>query len=230
MESKRKNLIDRIAELIEGGEFPLGKLPSERDFAETLGVSRGLLREALVTMEGMGILDIKGREGIYVTGRDIASSLDGVISGVMLWPHETMDQLMEMRRLVEIPASGLAARRRDESDVDRMRKCLKELEKLEKSSTDSDGARWDSLLHMSVVDGAKNKLLSRVFEGVALLMERYIGDTRRRLFANPGLPDEVLYQHRELVNAVEIGDDSRAMEITEDHLRIADRLFRQGHP
>ncbi|PIE55232.1 MAG: hypothetical protein CSA35_02020 [Dethiosulfovibrio peptidovorans] len=230
MESKRKKLIDEITTLIKNGNFPQGKLPSERHFADTLGVSRGLLREALVTMEGMGILDIKGREGIYLreTDLDIAASLEKTISGIMLWPHETMDQLMEMRRLVEIPAAGLAAQRRDGSDIEKMRQCLSELEKLERSPIDTDGARWDSLLHMSLVDGAKNRLLSRVFEGVALLMERYIGNTRRRLFAHPELPEEVLTQHRELVRAVENRDERGAMTIIDEHLKIADRLFRQG--
>lgn len=225
MESKRKALIERIMEMSQQGRFISGKLPSERDFAQELEVSRGLLREALVTMEGMGIVEIKGREGVFIIPRD--ASFDLSLSAVMLWPDRTMDHLMEMRKLVEIPAAGLAAKRMDRSDLEKAKKCLSELERVDRSP-EEDGARWDSLLHMSVVEGAQNPLISRVFEGLALLMERYIGNTRRQLFATPGLPEEVLNQHRRLVEALERGDDTGAMKITEEHLEMADRLFRES--
>ncbi len=225
MESKRKALIDRIMEMSRQGRFVSGKLPSERDFAQELEVSRGSLREALVTMEGMGIVEIRGREGVFVVQRP--EHLDLSLSAVMLWPDRTMDHLMEMRKLVEIPAAGLAAKRMDGADLDKIRKCLLELERVDRSP-EEDGARWDSLLHMSVVEGAKNPLISRVFEGLALLMERYIGNTRRQLFATPGLPEAVLDQHRRLVEALEGGDGAGAMRITEEHLEMADRLFRES--
>lgn len=225
MESKRKALIDRIMDMSRKGRFISGKLPPERDFAQELQVSRGSLREALVTMEGMGILEIRGREGVFMMDREM--SFDPSLSAVMLWPDRTMDHLMETRRMVEIPAAGLAAKRMDRSDLDKVRRCLAELERVD-ISPEEDGARWDSLLHMSVVDGAKNPLISRVFEGLALLMERYIGNTRRQLFATPGLPEEVLNQHRRLVEALEIGDGEEAMRITEEHLEMADRLFRDS--
>ncbi|NCC95503.1 MAG: FadR family transcriptional regulator [Synergistales bacterium] len=225
MESKRKALIERIMEMSRQGRFISGKLPSERDFAQELEVSRGSLREALVTMEGMGIVEIRGREGVFMVPR--GASFDLSLSAVMLWPDRTMDHLMETRKLVEIPAAGLAAKRMDRSDLDKIRKCLVELERVDRSP-EEDGARWDSLLHMSVVEGAKNPLISRVFEGLALLMERYIGNTRRQLFATPGLPEEVLNQHRRLVEALERGDDTQAMRITEEHLEMANRLFRES--
>ncbi len=227
MDRKRKALIEKIIAMHGEGRFQGGKLPSERDFALELGVSRGSLREALVAMEGMGLVDIRGRDGVYVSPEKGGAPLDWAISGVMLWPDMAMDHLMEIRRLVEIPAAGLAAKRRDESDLEKIDRCLTELERIERSPEES-GARWDSLLHMSVVDGAKNPILSRIFEGISLLMERYIGDTRRQLFSSPGLPEEVLGQHRDLVSAIREGRDLDAMDITGRHLGIADRLFRQG--
>lgn len=225
MESKRKALIERIIEMAHQGRFKSGKLPPERDFSQELKVSRGSLREALVTMEGMGFLEIRGREGVFLVPKIESSDLS--LSTVILWPDETMDHLMEMRKLVEIPAAGLAALRMDLSDLEKIKRCLVELEKVD-ISPEEDGARWDSLLHMSIVEGAKNPLISRVFEGLALLMERYIGNTRRQLFATPGLPEAVLNQHRGLVEALEIGDCDRAMRITEEHLDLANRLFRES--
>lgn len=228
MEGKRKILIEKILKLAREGAFNgTGRLPSERDFARDLGVSRNLLREALVTLEGMGILDIRGREGIYLQNRESYNPFAETLKNVTIWPEDMMNQLMEMRRLIEIPAAELAAERRTDEDVAKLERCMDELERISASPNDGDGATWDSLLHMAVMDCAKNHLLSRVFEGLTAVMERYIGDTRRCLFAHPELPQEVLAQHIELVKSIKAGDKKRARDIMIKHLNIAERLFKQ---
>lgn len=228
MEGKRRILIDKILKLAREGAFSeTGRLPSEREFAHQLGVSRNLLREALVTLEGMGFLDIRGREGIYLQERESYNPFAETLKNVTIWPEDMMDQLMEMRRLIEIPAAELAAERRTDEDLIKLERCIDELKRISASPNDGDGATWDSLLHMAVMNCAKNHLMSRVFEGLTAVMERYIGDTRRSLFAHPELPQEVLDQHIELVKSIKARDKKGAREIMVKHLDIADRLFKQ---
>ncbi|HPJ26881.1 MAG TPA: GntR family transcriptional regulator [Synergistaceae bacterium] len=68
--NKRERVIKEILALIRNDQLLEGnKLPSERNLAESLGVSRVLLREAIVALETLGILEVKKRFGIFVGSR-----------------------------------------------------------------------------------------------------------------------------------------------------------------
>ncbi len=62
-----EEVVDQLKMMLTAGELKPGdKLPSERDMAESLGVSRASVREALTTLEAIGILEIKPGEGTFV--------------------------------------------------------------------------------------------------------------------------------------------------------------------
>lgn len=222
METKRKALIDRLAAAVDEGRYGKGdRLPPERELAAELKVSRNLLREALITLECQGYLELRGREGIFVRRRlpDVAASL----RPASLWPSMAMEQLMEVRTVIEAPAAALAARRRSDEEVQRLRLCLSHLRTvhLEGETWDGEGAHWDSLLHRTVVEAAHNDLLQRIHEGLAEVMERYIGQSRRWLFSRLEWPDIVLAQHEALVESVCDGDGERASLVVRDHIERA---------
>ena len=223
METKRKALIKRLMTLIDEGRYgERGRLPPERELAAEFRVSRNLLREALITLECQGYLDLRGREGIFVRSSqlpDVAASL----RLTALWPSLAMEQLMEVRTLIEIPTAALAAERRTEAEIERLRLCLAHLRSihLEGEKWDGEGAHWDSLLHRTVVDAAHNDLLQRIHEGLAEVMERAIGQSRRWLFSRLEWPDIVLAQHVELVESICAGDGQRASQVVRDHIERA---------
>jgi len=164
MEKKRKEVVRRLSEWIERPEgLAGGKLPPERDLARELNVSRTLLREAVITLEALGVLEVRERQGIFVRtlrGEDFAVSL----KTLSLWPEELLVHLMEMRLVMEVPAAGLAARRRTESELEQMRRCVAHLREVQADPDGgaSSGAAWDSLLHALVVQAAHNPILTRV--------------------------------------------------------------------
>ena len=64
MEKKRAELVRTLTSLVrDPGHFPDNRLPPERELAQSLGVSRNLLREAVITMEAMGLVEIRERQG-----------------------------------------------------------------------------------------------------------------------------------------------------------------------
>ena len=64
-----RRIADSIADAIEGGQYKLGdRLPTERELAEQFGVSRPTLREAMIALEMLGMIEARHGLGIYVTG------------------------------------------------------------------------------------------------------------------------------------------------------------------
>jgi len=228
METKRQNLVEGIIQYISDGRIPRGgKMPTERDLAVKFNVSRNLLREALITLECLGYIEIRGREGIFIRQADLAD-LDSGMKNIAIWPEEMMQQLMEMRLLTEVPAAGLAAKRRSSEQMEKMHECLANLKRihLEGERLEGEGAHWDSLLHTLIVESASNTLLSRVYEGLSAVMEKYIGNSRRSLFAMKNWPEKILEQHQQLISAIEDQDEEQASTLARDHINEAMKQLR----
>ncbi len=220
MEKKRAELVRTLANMIrEPGRFPDGRLPPERELAQSLGVSRNLLREAIVTLEALGLLEIRERQGAFVAlprAEDYAASL----KFLALWPEDLLSHLMEARLAIEAPAAALAALRRTEDELERMRDCVRRLEAVQDNPDHgcSSGAVWDTLLHALVLNAAHNPVLSRVYEGLSAAMETYIDISRSKILALEGWPARILDEHRALVRAISDRDPEAAEAALRTHL------------
>ncbi len=227
MAKKRNQLIQDIADKVRQGALgEEGKLPSERELAIQLGTSRNLLREALVALEYMGVLETRGREGIFLQSDEIPE-FESHLNTVRLWPEHMLRDLLEMRSFLEVPAARLAAERRTEEDLQKMQQCLAHLERIEKEGEQEpgEGASWDSLLHMVIVEAADNRLLSRVYEDFSAVMTKYIGQSRALAFSQGKWPSTILEQHELLVQAIEEKNAPKAQEIIQNHIALARERF-----
>jgi GntR family transcriptional repressor for pyruvate dehydrogenase complex len=223
MERKRLELIRRINALISAHDaFPENRLPPEREFAKTLGVSRNLLREAIVAMEVMGLLETRERQGTFITMPG-AGEFSASLKLLSLWPGDILSHLMEMRLIIEVPAASFAAVRRTEQELERMRDCVRHLENVQNDPDrgSSSGAVWDSTLHALVVNAAHNPVLMRMYEGLAATMERYIVVSRTTLMALDDWPGKILDEHRRIVEAIAARDPEDAMAALRKHLKSA---------
>ena len=220
-ESKRKRLVNEILACVRDGTLR-DRLPSERELAVRFDVSRNILREAIVELECMGILESRGREGLFTRPPDFGL-LARTLETLQIWPRDTMRQIMEMRTLTEVPAAGLAALRRTDEHVSLLRECVDSLRRIHGSgeSWEGEGAHWDSLLHVTIVKAAGNELLVRVYEGLSVLIERYIGASRKSLFTLMEWPELILGQHVGIAEAVTEGNASEAERISREHIRRA---------
>ncbi len=229
MEKKRAELVRTLTNLIrDPGRYPEGRLPPERELAESLGVSRNLLREAMVTMEALGLLDIRERQGAFITlpgAEDFAASL----KFLALWPEDLLSHLMEMRLVIEVPAAALAAERRTEAELARMKDCVAQLEAVQENPDGglSSGAVWDTLLHDLVLNAAHNPVLSRMYEGLSSTMEKYIVLSRSKLLALGGWSGKILDEHRSLVEAIAARDPEAAQDALRRHLDGALRKLNE---
>lgn len=157
-----EQIADQLRDLIIAGRLPEGtRLPTETDLAADVGVSRATVREALRLLAAQGLVrTAKGQGGgSYVTTPSVDQISDSLTSNISLLAvtrELTLDELMETRMLLEVPAARLAARRRRDEDVERLRAAIP-----------GDSAGLDtqqefvqnSEFHTSLIESCGNRLL-----------------------------------------------------------------------
>ena len=112
----------RIADLVSSGEVSPGdKLPSERDLAEMLKVSRPSVREAMIALEVSGLIEVRTGSGIYVA--DQSREQPAVVADEGIGPFE----ILEMRLMIEPEACALAAERISDDQLQQLRNTYNEM-------------------------------------------------------------------------------------------------------
>lgn len=225
IETKREQLIQQLTEEIQTGRFRAAtKLPPERVLMEEMGVTRTLLREALMTMEGMGCLSIEGRSGITII-RNGEEKVAQNIRGMAQWPSVLNGEILEVRLIMEVPAAKIAAGIRSDADLEQMDRCLAALSTIDHCDEQdyARGDEWDFLLHQTIMRSTGNALLLRLYEGVTALMReatrRYRGIFFNRI---DGWAENTFQEHTLIVESIRAQNPEEAGDAMRVHLcRIA---------
>lgn len=137
----------KILEMITSGAFPPGtRLPGERELAERFEVSRVVVREAEISLEALGYVEIKVGSGVYVLARD-TSDLNRL-------PRVSAFELTQTRLLFESESAALAAR---EITDDQIAELEKTIERMANASHDSpDGDEADRDFHLTIAKASGN--------------------------------------------------------------------------
>ncbi|WP_219501982.1 FadR/GntR family transcriptional regulator [Nonomuraea ceibae] len=211
----------RLREQITGGHWPVGtRLPSENALAQTLGVGRSTVREALRALTGAGLVQPRQGSGVFVIAAEPAED----------WParlrRAAITDVYEVRVIVETRAARLAAARRTDDDVRALRAALA-ARRAAAGGGDAAFVDADIALHAAIVAAAGNPVLTGLFaEFAPALRERLIDLVEllglRHDDANPG--DDA---HARLVEAVEAGDPDTAETVLQTELDQTLALLRK---
>ncbi|WP_418907635.1 FadR/GntR family transcriptional regulator [Glutamicibacter endophyticus] len=213
----RQNLVEQVLhelrQRIIGGDWKVGeKIPTEPQLVEQLGVARNTVREAVRSLATNGLLDIRQGSGTYVVA---TSELAGVFTRRMAeTPSEQVTEL-----LTELAASGarLAAQRRDEADLTRMRQLLAERELAWDRGDIEDYLEVDAQFHRAVLAASKNQALLNLYADLSEVW----GSMLRSRLARDAVEERV--EHGTLLEAIEAQNAVRAEEITREDLRPRER-------
>lgn len=157
IETPVDKIIRQIRELITHGQLnPGDRLPPERKLAEKLGVGRTNVRDAIKKLEFYGILKTLPQSGTVVAGIGIAA-LEGLITDVLRMDNSDFKALIETRIVLEVESAKLAAERRTEDDIKKIRIALKAYEQQVKGG--SQGVEEDLLFHLKIAEASKNSVL-----------------------------------------------------------------------
>ena len=206
-----EHLAARLLDYVEVTGLRVGeRLPSERDLAEALRVSRASVRQATVALEVRGTLEVRHGDGIYL--RSLPND-SGHLMELMTQRHR-LPAILEAREALETQLAGLAAARRTEADLAAMDRAL------EVMAADIDaegfGEEGDRLFHEAVTRAAQSPLLADFMAALAVP----ISETRRSSLAEPGRPPRSLRAHHQILEAIRRGDAPGARQAMRRHVKM----------
>lgn len=209
------NLTDRIAsrieELIDQQELKEGeKLPSERELARLLGVSRPALREAVKTLEAHQRLVVKHGQGVFVnlTKQDLVKQRLANL-------EVSMTELFAMRKVLEVPAASWAANSATSEEIERLAAALKNEEEARTEPIDFVRlGELDATFHLTIVEIAKNRFLLRTL-GV---LQEMIAKGMETTLTLPGRLERSREDHRNIFNAIRDHDPEAASIAAASHI------------
>jgi GntR family uxuAB operon transcriptional repressor len=214
-----RQVADKIEAMIAHDAIPAGeRLPSERDLASRLAVSRASLREALIALELSGIVEVRGGSGVYVSGKaDLAIALAEAGPG----PFE----VLSARRLIESEVAAIAARVATDGAIDAI---LRAVEEMERHHDDyGTNEQLDRNFHLAIANATGNSALVGVMN--------YLWNQRGRLwhklkehFQTEELRTETLADHRQIFQAIASHDPQAARQAMRAHLERVTKTFSRG--
>jgi DNA-binding FadR family transcriptional regulator len=214
-----EQVADQLRALILDGEFPIGgRLPSESALAQQLGVSRATVREALRTLTAQNLIrTIKGRGGgSYVTRPTVDHVSEYLTANIRLLTHArdvSLDELIEARLLLEVPASRLAATRRREGDLERLERLIPEDPR---ALSTEDRAATDTAFHSAVHECCDNTLLTLAIAPVLVILRQFMP----RSSLPPSYFIAVNEHHRRIAAAIRAGDPELTAQEMHDHVEF----------
>lgn len=211
--STAEAVLNHFVEQIQSGQLrPGDKLPSERVLQEQLGISRFTLREGLARLSALGLIEVRHGKGAVVSDEISVDSLKGVI-GSFFPAHDpsAFQELYEARVLLEGELSRLAALRRTEDHLEKLRGIIGQARrKLDDRSAFAD---CDFQFHHVIADASGNKLLQKMHEAIADQAAKFILPAMTRTHR-----EEATIAHAEILGAIEKGDAAAAMQAAREHL------------
>lgn len=207
---ERADLADRIVEAIKGMIFerrllPGDRLPTERELAQQFGVSRASVREALHSLETLGLVEARIGSGTY-----LAENPDAILehlSWVVYFSGDVEKDLRQARLIVEPEIAALAAERATDEDIEVLRRCL---EKMGMVLGDArEAAVQDFEFHVALARAAHNIVLQETIVGMQWMLRGYIF---KKLNECEALDYLCYGEHKQIFEAVRDRDPSRARE------------------
>lgn len=194
-----EEIVEQLKDMISRGELKPGdKLPAEREMAESLGVSRASVREALTALEAIGILDIRPGEGTYVKQTTIAETFES-LALVLAVERNPLAQMMEVRRVIETECAALAAQRATHEQLDRIEESL---QCMKTAPTVPQAVEYDLRFHFAIAEATQNTILLRMMNTVADLMHHTFRDDREGLYARTEKDRQIIHEHEAIFAAI----------------------------
>lgn len=220
-----EEVINQIKKMIYEGNLKRGdKLPSERELKANLNVSRASIREAFSALEMIGLIESRPGEGTFIKSNPDKNLLEP-LSLALLLEEDVEQELLELRRVLEIDCVKLAAERINEKELERL---LEILEKMEtRTGFEEESIELDRDFHHTIAKAGKNNVLFYVMTSIMEAMDFHIKHTRTKLVSRPETMNQFTIQHRKIFEAIKNNDSEAAMTNMREHLDYVEKLINR---
>ncbi|WP_299950638.1 FadR/GntR family transcriptional regulator [uncultured Ruegeria sp.] len=205
--------------ILRGILRPGERLPSERELAERMGVSRPSLREAISGLQEQGLLTAKAGSGIYVA-EVLGSAFSPALIQLFGNHDEAVTDYLSFRRDMEGLAAERAARLGSDSDLKVVQAILDKMETAHDRNAAEDEAHLDAQFHMAIIEASHNVVMLHMMRSMFDLLRQGVFYNRQIMFQQRMTRDAILDQHRAINAALQDRDPKGARRAVEDHLNF----------
>jgi GntR family transcriptional repressor for pyruvate dehydrogenase complex len=224
-EKLSQSVVRQIEELILRGILRPGeRLPSERDLADKLGVSRPSLREAISELAEAGLLASKAGSGVFVA-EVLGSAFSPALVRLFATHEEAVFDYIAFRRDMEGLAAERAAKLGSETDLRVIDTIFRKMEAAHLKRDPTDEAQLDAAFHMSIIDASHNVVMLHMLRSMFDLLRDGVFYNRQVMFRNRVTREQLLDQHRAMNDAVQARDPVAARAAVEAHLTYVEQAF-----
>jgi GntR family transcriptional repressor for pyruvate dehydrogenase complex len=212
-----EEVADRIRELMLDGTFPAGDpLPSERHLAERFGVSRGSIRDALRTLETIGLVETRHGQGTFPLELSV-DRLVAPLASVMSYRADLQDELLDVRRMFEPAVARVAALRATDEDMADLQRILDA--QRQKLKMGQSAISEDTAFHAILARATRN----RVIMSIMATLNDLLVESRTNSLLQKGRPVRSMDGHEAVVAALRRRDAEGASQAMYNHIdQIAD--------
>ncbi|QDP95265.1 FadR family transcriptional regulator [Microlunatus elymi] len=223
-------VVGRIKTHIRANDLQPGdRLPPERALAAEMTVSRNTIREALSSLEHMGVIEIKRGSGAFVRKLEPHVLLDGVSFMIEVSPMATLLDFLTLRRIVEAEAASLATVRMTEAELVGLRECLEGMPETPfdaELDTSPETVEQDIRFHRLICEAARNPALSTL--DTALNSSTFRLRVRGGVYRSSARPADARSEHAPIFDAIRDRDPARASAAAAAHVGAVERRLREA--
>jgi DNA-binding FadR family transcriptional regulator len=233
VQSLKEACVARLEQMILSGELKIGeRLPSERDFAAQLNVSRPVLHQALVDLEAKGLVQIIPRRGVFINDYRRDGSL-AMLSSLLSYHNGQLapdfgQSLLDMRMLLEVETARLAAQNRTEEQLGEFQEILENEDKAAihdpQTLTDLDFA-----FHLAIAIASGNLVYPLIINSFKAVYTSLTGEFFRK-YVGTKVVQEVHQYHRELIDTFIKQEQESAVQTMIEMLKHGEGYLKGERP
>ena len=212
-------VLNFVKENISNGKFKVGeKLPTERELSEKLELSRNSVREALRTLDNMGMIECRQGSGNYLTG-DLRKNIEQSFAMMFMLKQIDDKQISMLRRAVDIQAIRLAVRNISDEEIEEVNNVFAQYMSIERDKA----AFVDKEFHLMIAKYSKNELFVIINDALSEIMDKFIFKARNLVIKNQG--DVITVMHVEMMKALIERNEQKGVLAVNTHYDIIDRYL-----
>ena len=212
-------VIEVIKDKIKKGKIKKGdKLPSEREMAESLGLSRASVREALRALEVIGLIESIQGAGNYIR-TNFDNSLIEPLSLMFMLQESSVKEMYDLRETLELQCVKLSARYIEENELGLLTAILN---RMYLAKTEEESLELDIEFHYLIAKTSRNMLLINVLEVLSQLMDEFIRKSRMQILHEGNTRLEI---HENLLRALKCREEAKASQAMKEHFDLIRKAY-----
>lgn len=222
-------VVRQVEELILRGILRPGeRLPSERELAERLGVSRPSLRAAVGTLQDSGLLTARPGAGVFVADV-LGSAFAPALTQLFARHEEAVFDYLSFRRDMEGLAAGRAARMGSDTDLKVVQAVFTKMAATDVKRTAEEEAQLDAQFHMAIIEASHNVVMLHMMRSMYELLREGVFYNRQVMFSQRTTRNTMLDQHRAINDALQARDGAAAKEAVHAHMDYIEVSLHDQH-